>query len=108
MVDQVQKVVILTVTSLASEMCELEPRSELLSRSLLEGLARKGREGGKLNFLLFTLSSFEVRTLGAPNKVSAQNGEGCYIIHLCLCSLKCKVDGFLFGCGFRWNAVCIS
>jgi len=41
MVDQVQKVVILTVTSLASEMCELEPRSELLTRSLLEWMKWK-------------------------------------------------------------------
>jgi hypothetical protein len=35
---------------LASEMCELEPGSESLTRSLLEGMEEKGvkgREGGK-------------------------------------------------------------
>jgi hypothetical protein len=62
---------------LASEMCELGPRSKSLTRECTEG--KKGRERRKLNFLLpssFLHSVAACWTL--PTRSVAKNGGGYY------------------------------
>jgi hypothetical protein len=63
---RVDKLVHMASASLASEMCELEPGSESLTRSLLEGM--EGREGGKPNYLLRLV----VCMLGSATEVRGQ------------------------------------
>jgi hypothetical protein len=67
-------------------MCEIEPQSKSLTISMLEGMEEKGREGGRLKYLL--PSSFlhsVVRMLDFPIKVSGQNNGGGY------CTQRLKV-----------------
>jgi hypothetical protein len=56
----------------ASEMCVLEPRSKLLTRSLLEGGG--GKEANFVAHSIFLPSFIHsvVLTLGSPNKVGGQ------------------------------------
>jgi hypothetical protein len=62
----------------ASEMCELEPRSKSLTRSLLEGKDRKGREGGKHCLLPSPFLHPVVRMLDYASGSAAKDGGGYY------------------------------
>jgi hypothetical protein len=53
---------------LSSEMCELEPRSQSLTGSLLEGMKEKGSKGGRERGKINCLISW------------AKNGEG-YLLY---------------------------
>jgi hypothetical protein len=65
-------------------MCELEPRSESLTSSLLEGVREKGSKGtggGKLNCLI-SLPSFIAKSAcwTLPPRSAAKNYGGCYTL----------------------------
>jgi hypothetical protein len=61
-----------TSAFLASEMFELEPRSESLTRSLLEGMIGKGARGEKEANLIF---SFSFSSFTGPHAGLSQQGQ---------------------------------
>jgi hypothetical protein len=60
-------------------MCELEPRSESLTRSLLEGMDGEGREWGKLNCLV-PLPSFSGPHTGLYQVQRPKTVEATYTV----------------------------